>query len=128
MTGKPRERRNCDVSEMHPYEAALILHPATPEEEQGPLLDKIKQFVVAGGGEVTWNFLDGHSTYINNGKPTALPNANVRVGEARAETFGTATWKIDPTLTLEAGSRLCSAVCSCGSQSCVTSSARRRAQ
>jgi hypothetical protein len=58
-----------------------------------------------GGGEVTWNSLDGHSAYVANGTPTALPNANVRVGEARAETFGTATWKIDPALTLEAGAR-----------------------
>ena len=58
-----------------------------------------------GGGEITWNSLDGHSTYVANGTPTALPNANVRVGEARAETFGTATWKPDPTLTLEAGAR-----------------------
>ena len=41
------------MSEMNPYEGVFILHPATPEEEQGGLLDKIKQFVVAGGGEVT---------------------------------------------------------------------------
>jgi hypothetical protein len=59
-----------------------------------------------GGGEITWNFLDGHSTYVANGVVTVLPNANVRVGEARAETFATATWKIDPALTLEAGARL----------------------
>jgi hypothetical protein len=58
-----------------------------------------------GGGEVTWNFLNAHTAYVSNGVPATLPNANVRVDEARAETFGTATWKIDPTLTLEAGAR-----------------------
>ncbi len=35
------------------YEVIFILHPATPEEEQATLAEKIKQYVVAGGGEVT---------------------------------------------------------------------------
>jgi small subunit ribosomal protein S6 len=41
------------VSTTYPYEAVFILHPATPEEEQSVLVEKIKQYVVAGGGEVT---------------------------------------------------------------------------
>jgi len=59
-----------------------------------------------GGGEVTWNYLDGHTAFINNGAPVKLPNANVSVDELRAETFATATWKIQPGLTLEGGARL----------------------
>jgi hypothetical protein len=55
-----------------------------------------------GGGELTWNFLDGNT----NGAPVKLPNAVVTVDELRGETFGTATWKIETGLTLEAGARL----------------------
>ncbi len=58
-----------------------------------------------GGGELTWNFLDGHTGFVSNGVATTLPNANVTVDELRGEVFGIATWKIDPTLTLEAGAR-----------------------
>jgi hypothetical protein len=58
-----------------------------------------------GGGEVTWNFLDGKSSYVSNGAAVTLPNANVSVDELRGEVFATATWKIDPTLTLEGGAR-----------------------
>ncbi len=35
------------------YEMIFILHPATAEEEQANLVEKIKQYVAAGGGEVT---------------------------------------------------------------------------
>jgi hypothetical protein len=59
-----------------------------------------------GGGEITWNFLDGHTSFVTNGLGVTLPNANVSVDELRGETFANATWKIDPTLTLEAGARL----------------------
>jgi outer membrane receptor protein involved in Fe transport len=59
-----------------------------------------------GGGEITWNFLDGHTDFVSNGVGVTLPNANVAVDELRGETFANATWKIDPTLTLEAGVRL----------------------
>ena len=61
---------------------------------------------VEGGGEITWNFLDGHTGFVSNGVGVTLPNANVAVDELRGETFVNATWKIDPTLTLEAGARL----------------------
>ena len=59
-----------------------------------------------GGGEITWNFLDGNTGFISNGAPVKLPNAVVTVDELRGETFGTATWKIEPGLTLEGGVRL----------------------
>ena len=36
----------------HDYEVVFILNPATPEDEQGALLEKIKQFATVGGGEV----------------------------------------------------------------------------
>lgn len=35
------------------YEVIFILHPATPEEELSNLVEKIKQYVSAGGGAVT---------------------------------------------------------------------------
>ena len=59
-----------------------------------------------GGGELTWNFLDGHTAFVSNGAAVTLPNANVSVNELRGETFGNATWKIDTGLTLEGGVRL----------------------
>ncbi len=58
------------------------------------------------GGEGAYNFLDGHSTFVSNGAPVLLPNANIHVDERRGELFATATWKIDPSLTLEGGARL----------------------
>jgi small subunit ribosomal protein S6 len=51
--GKPRERRQFCVSTRNEYEAIFILHPATPEEDQANLLERIKQYVSAGDGEVT---------------------------------------------------------------------------
>ena len=41
------------MSSTNSYEAIFILHPATPEDEQANLLEKIKHYAVAGGGEVT---------------------------------------------------------------------------
>ncbi len=57
------------------------------------------------GGEGAYNFLVGSERYIDNGAPVALPSADVTVDEKRGEVFGTATWKITPKLSLEAGSR-----------------------
>ena len=34
------------------YEMIFILHPATPEDEVTNLVEKIKQYVMTGGGEV----------------------------------------------------------------------------
>jgi hypothetical protein len=61
---------------------------------------------VEAGGEAVYNFLDGLSTLNTNGAPVSLTNANLSVNEKRGEVFGTATWKILPTLTLEAGMRM----------------------
>ena len=41
------------MSSNNSYEAIFILHPGTPEDEQANLLEKIRQYAVAGGGEVT---------------------------------------------------------------------------
>jgi outer membrane receptor for ferrienterochelin and colicin len=57
------------------------------------------------GGEGAFNFLESAVTYSENGSPVALPSANVRVEEKRGEAFAEATWKLRPTLTLEAGAR-----------------------
>ena len=61
---------------------------------------------VEAGGEGVYNFLDGHSNLSTNGLPVSLTNANLSVNEKRGEVFGSATWKIVPTLSLEAGMRL----------------------
>jgi len=61
---------------------------------------------VEAGGEGVYNFLDGHSNLSTNGLPVSLTNANLSVNEKRGEVFGSATWKIVPTLSLEAGMRM----------------------
>lgn len=58
------------------------------------------------GGEAAWNFLDSATAYSENGVPIPLPSASVRVEELRGEVFGQATWRPDPTLTLEGGLRV----------------------
>lgn len=58
------------------------------------------------GGEGVFNFLNSRSSFTQNAVPVALPNANVLVEERRGEAFATATWRIDPKLTLEAGMRV----------------------
>jgi hypothetical protein len=58
------------------------------------------------GGEAVYNFLDGHSSFVSNGASVALPNANISVKEQRGEIFANATWKIIPSLSLEAGVRM----------------------
>lgn len=58
------------------------------------------------GAEGAFNFLNGHSRYSEDGIPIALPNANVLVEERRGEAFATSTWRIGPSLNLEAGVRL----------------------
>jgi hypothetical protein len=66
----------------------------------------LPQLNIEAGGEGAYNFLNGHSSFIDNGAPVALPNANVLVDERRAEGFLNATWTIDPHWTLESGVRL----------------------
>ena len=59
-----------------------------------------------GGGEIAYNFLDGDTTYAENGVAIALPSAAVKVEELRGEVFGQATWRPSPRLTLEGGLRV----------------------
>jgi len=58
------------------------------------------------GVEGAVNVLDSHAALEEDGMPVALPAANVRVEEQRAEAFVTATWRMRPSLTLEAGGRV----------------------
>jgi outer membrane receptor protein involved in Fe transport len=58
-----------------------------------------------GGLEGAFNFLDGISSYMENGVDVPLPSANARVTERRGEAFGQGTWKFDPEWLLEAGAR-----------------------
>ena len=58
-----------------------------------------------GGLEGAYNFLDGISSYAENGVAVPLPSANARVEEKRGEAFGQGTWKFDPDWLLEAGAR-----------------------
>jgi len=59
-----------------------------------------------GGGEAAYNFLDGRTSFVNNGVPTALPNAILSVNEKRGEIFGQANWRVAPAWMLEGGLRL----------------------
>ena len=58
------------------------------------------------GGEVAYNFRDSSTAYSENGVPVPLPSSSVKVEELRGEVFGQATWRPDPTLTIEGGLRL----------------------
>lgn len=58
-----------------------------------------------GGLEGAYNFLDGISSYAENGVAVPLPSANARVNEKRGEVFAQGTWKFDPDWLLEAGAR-----------------------
>jgi len=58
------------------------------------------------GGEGAYNFLKGRSSYVSNGVPVSLPNANVTVDEMRGEVFASATWKPWPSLSIEGGARM----------------------
>jgi len=57
------------------------------------------------GLEGAYNFLDGISSFVENGVAVPLPSANARVEEKRGEVFGQGTWKFDPEWLLEAGAR-----------------------
>lgn len=69
-------------------------------------VDRSPTFSLQAGGEGDYNWLTSRTTFIENGAPVALPAANVQVSEARGEAFGRATWRVRPTLTLEAGLRV----------------------
>jgi len=65
-----------------------------------------KAITLEFGGEAALNSLDSHSGLAENGDEIALPAADVRVEERRAEGFATLTWRRSSSLTLEAGARL----------------------
>jgi len=58
------------------------------------------------GGEAAYNFLNSRTSFVSNGAPVTVPNANISVDEIRGEVFTSATWKITPQLTLEGGARM----------------------
>lgn len=62
------------------------------------------QLQIEAGGEGAFNFLDAKSALVQGGVPVALPSANVRVEEKRAEGFLTVTSKVGP-FSLESGVR-----------------------
>ncbi|HEX8302714.1 TonB-dependent receptor plug domain-containing protein [Sphingomonas sp.] len=59
-----------------------------------------------GGAEAAYNYLDSHSALAVNNVAVALPAANVRVAERRAEGFASAIWHPSHTLSVEAGLRV----------------------
>jgi outer membrane receptor protein involved in Fe transport len=59
-----------------------------------------------GGGEGAFNFLDGRSSFIDNGVDIPIPGADAYVDEKRAEPFAQGTWKMSDQWTLEAGARM----------------------
>lgn len=60
---------------------------------------------VEGGAEAAFNWLEGETRYSENGAPIALPAADVRVEERRAEVFAKAVWRPTSRWTVEAGLR-----------------------
>jgi hypothetical protein len=63
------------------------------------------RFNVEGGGEFAYNSLKGDTSFVANTIVQPLPDAIAHVEEKRGEVFGQGSWKIMPTLLLEAGSR-----------------------
>jgi len=61
---------------------------------------------IEAGGEMAYNFLDGHSSFLSAGTAISLPNANVLVDEVRGEGFTNMSWKIGPRWSLEGGARV----------------------
>jgi hypothetical protein len=61
---------------------------------------------IDGGGEYAFNWVRTRTSFSDNGVAIAIPAANVRVREGRAEGFTTATWRALASLTVEAGVRV----------------------
>lgn len=57
------------------------------------------------GGEIAFNFLEGSTALIVDGRDQSLPFSDVRVEEDRNEIFALANWKPIEALTLEGGAR-----------------------
>jgi outer membrane receptor protein involved in Fe transport len=58
-----------------------------------------------GGLEGAYNTLDGHSSFISDNAPVALPAADPKVNEKRGEANIQAGWRFAPDWSLEAGTR-----------------------
>lgn len=58
------------------------------------------------GVEGDFNWLKDRTVYVVNAASVTVPAANVRVSEARAEGYATATWRMTPKFTLESGLRV----------------------
>ncbi|CAN5293174.1 TonB-dependent receptor [soil metagenome] len=58
------------------------------------------------GGEIAYNMLQTDQAFTIGGTPVVLPSASVKVEETRGEIYSKGTWRIRPTLTLEAGLRI----------------------
>lgn len=57
------------------------------------------------GAEGAYNFLDGASSFVDNGVVVPLPSGDASVNEKRGEIFGQGTWKISDQWLVEAGAR-----------------------
>ncbi|HET7334547.1 MAG TPA: TonB-dependent receptor [Rhizomicrobium sp.] len=65
----------------------------------------LQSLTLEGGAEGAFNFLDGKSSYLENGVIIPLPSGNARVTEKRGEVFAKGTWKFAPDWILETGAR-----------------------
>ena len=64
-----------------------------------------KALRIETGLEGAYNFLNGHSSFLTNGTPVALPGANPDVNEKRGEASLQVSWQIAPDWSLDAGAR-----------------------
>jgi len=62
--------------------------------------------MLEGGLEGAYNFLNGTSSYVDNGAVIPLPGADPHVNEKRGEAFLQSSWKISPEWSLETGARV----------------------
>jgi outer membrane receptor protein involved in Fe transport len=65
----------------------------------------ISTLTLETGAEGAYNFLNGTSTFFDNGVLVPLPSANANVNEKRGAVFGQATWKVSDQSMIEAGAR-----------------------
>ncbi len=65
----------------------------------------ITSLTLEAGAEGAYNFLNGTSSFLDNGVPVALPSANASVIEKRGEVFAQGTWKLSSEWMIEAGAR-----------------------
>ncbi len=68
--------------------------------------EKSSSLTFETGGEIAYNMLEVEQNFSVGGTPVPLPSASVKVEETRGEAFGTATWRVNPELSVEGGLRL----------------------